>query len=92
MGRTLPNPDKVDWNAPFRAGENLRVLTPIAKAYVPKAERRHLASLPREYRERIEREWQDAEDAVPSVNQRLTPEQKARADAEWLAQPTMKGE
>lgn len=81
--RNLPNPDSIDWNAPFRAGDNLRILVPIASVHVSRKTREHLASMPREYHERLEREWQAGEDAVHSVSDRTSDEIKARAAAEW---------
>lgn len=78
---TLPNPDSINWNAPFRPGENLRILTPIAQPRLPKKDRKHLASMPREYRARLEAEWQAGES--PSIRERISDQIKARADAEW---------
>lgn len=79
----LRNPDSVNWNEPFKPGENLRILTPIAQARVPKWARRHLAAMTPERRAELEHEWMEAEAAVPSVRNPISDELKARADAEW---------
>lgn len=83
MTSRLPNPDTIDWNAPYRFGENLRVLTPILPVILSKATRDHLANMPREYRERLEREWREGEAAVPSIAEPISPEHRQRADREW---------
>ena len=73
----------IDWNAPFHPSDDLRVTIPIAKANTPRKVRQHLADMPEERREALEREWLDAEAAVPSVCEPVSPELRERARIEW---------
>jgi hypothetical protein len=83
--KTAATKAAIDWSAPFHPNDDLRITTPIAKARLPKADRRHLAAMPAERRARLEREWMDAENAVPSCADPISAEIKARAAAEWEA-------
>lgn len=73
----------IDWDAPFQPDDDLRITTPVHKANVPRRERRYLAEMPQERREQLEREWLEAEAAVPPVGNQISDEIKRRAEREW---------
>ena len=78
----IPNPDHVDWSAPFRPGENLRIFTPVAVPELPKKDRARLAAMTPGRRAQLDADW-----FVGQVSEVDTPEYRAmireRADKEW---------
>lgn len=74
---------KINWDVPFQPGDDLRIRTPIIDEPLTRRTCEHLDSLSPERREQLEREWLEAEAAVPPVGNQISDEIKRRAEREW---------